>query len=341
MQHHSPPQREALPRDTSPVNSLMRDTPSPPASLGDSPLSTPRTSLLSDAAAFAVPARRRSLEDATGFVPIGLPAPSGDQDAGPLPEALSGPPVSVRRRSVDGTAGMARGPGQEQESAALQAAQQPPAPQAQEEERSYVFETRVEAATALWGKGREEFAQGQVDAARASFQRGLHHVDFDELSYNFELLDVHREQVVKVKVPLLLNLALCALKTGAPALAAEKCSEAIVLAPDNVKAHFRRGQAHVALGRNEAAKTDFVKAQSLAPRSAEVRDALDELRKRMKQTEAEFGASWAKEGAFLAPVRPAAAADRAAAAPLWPLWTLLLALLQRLWALVTGRGPRE
>ena len=61
----------------------------------------------------------------------------------------------------------------------------------------------------------------------------IYYSGFDESQFNFELHDVHREQVCKVIVPLRLNYALCLLKDDyrplrAPLPAREdRCKEAV------------------------------------------------------------------------------------------------------------------
>lgn len=62
-----------------------------------------------------------------------------------------------------------------------------------------------------------------------------------------------------------LNLALCYLKIGDNFEAKASATEALELAPDNVKALFRRGQALLKLGEPKLASEDFQKCLKLDP----------------------------------------------------------------------------
>jgi len=203
------------------------------------------------------------------------------------------------------------------------------APQEPAEERSYIFETRVEKARELWHQGKAEFEAGEVDAAKKLFERGLHHVDFDELSFQFELQDEHRAQVLEVKIPLLLNLALIALKRNDGAAALEWCTQATTLDPKHAKALYRRGLSHAMMGNDDKAKPDFEHALRLAPKSAEVRRALAECQQRLKASERDFAKDLrAIKGLFAS--EPVVSASEPAS------WLgRLLALFWSLWALVT------
>ena len=73
-------------------------------------------------------------------------------------------------------------------------------------------------------------------------------ISFLRRSYNYELMDTHRESVDKARLPVYLNLALCLLKPGDtndPIEACQHCTDALKLEPDNVKALFRRGQGQL------------------------------------------------------------------------------------------------
>ena len=77
---------------------------------------------------------------------------------------------------------------------------------------------------------------------------------------------------------LMLNGAACSLKVGRHAAALAQSDSAIALAPGSAKAHFRRGQALRALGREAEAEAALVEALRLEPSSREAHEALDELR---------------------------------------------------------------
>jgi len=64
-----------------------------------------------------------------------------------------------------------------------------------------------------------------------------------------------------------LNLALCYLKTNEPHLARDECTKALELDPQNEKALFRRGQAHIGLASPEIAIKDFQEVLKIQPKN--------------------------------------------------------------------------
>jgi tetratricopeptide (TPR) repeat protein len=170
-----------------------------------------------------------------------------------------------------------------------------------EEPRSAIFETRLDAAASHRAAGNELFKAGRWADARASYERGLHQAGFDEVQYNFELLDQHRALVDAVRIPLWLNVAACSLKLGAAELedakassrrAIESCSEVLKLEPNNVKALFRRGQAYQLGSRLENARADLVKAAHLEPTDVLIRRALTAVVEELRAEQAEQRSLW-------------------------------------------------
>ena len=160
------------------------------------------------------------------------------------------------------------------------------------EERSPVFESRVERATELWEQGKTQFRDGSFVAALKTFETALFHVDFDELSYNFELLDVHRAAVDRVRVPLYLNAAACLLKLERPREALEQCDKVLKQDPNHVKALYRRARAREALGEVEKACADLEKAHAIARDDAEVVKALVAMRKKQQEAQKASDELW-------------------------------------------------
>lgn len=64
-----------------------------------------------------------------------------------------------------------------------------------------------------------------------------------------------------------LNLALCYLKTNENFLAKEECTKVLELDPQNEKALFRRGQAHLGLASPEIAIKDFQEVLKVQPKN--------------------------------------------------------------------------
>jgi tetratricopeptide (TPR) repeat protein len=153
------------------------------------------------------------------------------------------------------------------------------------EERSHVFETRVERATELWETGKLKFRQNEIASAMKDFETGLYHLDFDELSYNFELLDQHRAAVEKVRIPLWLNVAACLIREKRPKEAIEYCDKVLKEERSHVKALFRRGRAREEIGDYELALTDFQKAHEFAKDDMEITRAITSVRKRVQESQ--------------------------------------------------------
>ena len=146
-------------------------------------------------------------------------------------------------------------------------------------ERSFVFESRVEAAGRWRERGTELFRGGEVDAAVEAYERALYHVDFDELQYNFELLDEHRAVVDAVRVPVLVNVATCHFRLNRFPEALAKLEDALKYDAKNVKALYRRAQIRREMGDLERAMADLTAAIKLEPGNAEVAKALGEVRR--------------------------------------------------------------
>lgn len=175
-------------------------------------------------------------------------------------------------------------------------------------ERSHVFEKRLDDARECWAEGKTKFKSIPLDgadevdaalvepllkAAERDFLIALHHVDFDELSYNFELQDEHRKMVDEVRVPLLVNVATIRFRLGDFAESARRCDEALKYEKDNVKAIYRRGQCKVKTGKLEQAAVDLERCVALAPANAEIRRTLKEVRETIREQGRRADAQWA------------------------------------------------
>ena len=161
------------------------------------------------------------------------------------------------------------------------------------EERSYVFETRIERAKEYWETGKLKFKQEQYGEAMNDFKKGLYHADFEELSYNFELLDSHREAVDQVRMPLWLNVAACLLRENKAKKAIEYCDKVLKMDPKHSKAYFRRARCHEALGDLEAACEDLQKAKDFAKENKEeIEKSLVVVKKKLKEEQRKADEFW-------------------------------------------------
>lgn len=155
------------------------------------------------------------------------------------------------------------------------------------DERSPVFESRLEKAAEFRESGKAHFRAGRTNEALSEFERGLYQVDFDELSYNFELMDKHRTAVDEIRVPLWLNAAACLLLDKKFHKVLEYCEKILASDNGNVKALYRRAKAKEGLGKFDEAIEDLEKAYTLANGDAEVSKALGLLRKKVEKSQKE------------------------------------------------------
>jgi tetratricopeptide (TPR) repeat protein len=165
-------------------------------------------------------------------------------------------------------------------------------PQIAREERSPVFETRLEKATEFWESGKTKFRQDLVAEALKDFEDGLYQLDFDELSYNFELMDKHRDALDKIRIPLWLNCCSCFLRQKRPKDVIEYSDKVLKHEPKNVKALFRKSKANEMLGENQAAFEVMKKAWDMDQTNVEVGQALVRLRKVCDEDQKKVDAIW-------------------------------------------------
>jgi len=119
--------------------------------------------------------------------------------------------------------------------------------------------------------GNNAFKNNDWGYAIFTYEEGLRYISFEPgkdgvVDANFDhggLDQINKDH--KLAVNLLTNLAACFLKTGEEEQARDKCSEALNLDPNSVKALFRRGQAHLALGNYELVLKDIARLLELEP----------------------------------------------------------------------------
>ena len=96
------------------------------------------------------------------------------------------------------------------------------------------------------------------------------------------------EELMEMKIPLLLNYSQCQLGLGNYHPVIEHCTEVLQYRPDCVKAVYRRAKAHVEVWNPEEAREDFEHVAALDPSMAAVCHkeikAIEEL-KRIKNEE--------------------------------------------------------
>lgn len=146
-----------------------------------------------------------------------------------------------------------------------------------EEDRSYVFEDRLERAEQIKDEANELMKAQSYKEARLAYRRAYYHVDFDEMQ-TFDMQEKHLKMISDAKLPILLNLTQAAVKLAEEANATDGqqkakeilaksalsyCKEALKIDPGNAKALYRKGLAYEVLGDNEDAH-DWLKRAKTA-----------------------------------------------------------------------------
>lgn len=160
-----------------------------------------------------------------------------------------------------------------------------------EEKRSDVFEVRVETAKEFKEKGNKFFKDNDFFNAEYFYHVGLYHIDFDQLQWNFELLDKHREEVLAVKTPICLNLAAVRIKLKNYPKAICLCDEVLKDDKKNVKALYRKAQAQKCLKNYDDALVSISQAESLA-KAKEVVELKNEIKKLLRVENQKFKKMW-------------------------------------------------
>lgn len=121
---------------------------------------------------------------------------------------------------------------------------------------------KIEQAKIQKEKGTKYFTSNRLNLAIKVYQKVFKYLDTKS---DFEG-DLEKERN-NLELTTNLNLALCYLKTDENLLAKEVCTKALELDPENEKALFRRGQAHLKLASPEDAIVDFQQVLKIQPKN--------------------------------------------------------------------------
>jgi peptidylprolyl isomerase len=176
--------------------------------------------------------------------------------------------------------------------------------------KSMSAEERSQKAAAQKDLGNAAFKEQKWEAAVEAYELGVEYVMFshegggggpggdysddedEEMKDDSPPTSITDEDKV-LAVALLSNCAMAKLKVNDPEGAVSDCSRAISLDGDNVKAVFRRGQGHLALGNTAEATADASRVLELDPANTQAvqlkRSALEQVKK-AKQKEKELAA---------------------------------------------------
>ncbi|DBA04402.1 TPA: hypothetical protein N0F65_009998 [Lagenidium giganteum] len=187
-----------------------------------------------------------------------------------------------------------------------------------DQERSCIFETRVERAAACRDRGSTQFKSGNVLKAIEWYERALYHVDFDEGTWHFEFMDNHRNAVNEVRLPVYLNLAACYLNAAALdySKVVENADEALKIDAKNAKALYRGGKAHLMQGNLDQARKLLRQAVQSQPNDRSIREALQLLAEKAAEQKQREKQTWG--GRLLSETTEASDSDGDVATPSAP-----------------------
>ncbi|KAM3179040.1 hypothetical protein ACTXT7_001345 [Hymenolepis weldensis] len=124
-------------------------------------------------------------------------------------------------------------------------------------------EEKVEAIPRLRKEGNDLYAQGQWFNSAAKYEEALNLIE--QLILVEKPGEPEYEQLDQSRVPFYVNLAQCQFKLKDYYGAIRSASEALTRDKDNVKALFRRAQAHSATSDVQLAEADYMRVKELAP----------------------------------------------------------------------------
>lgn len=133
------------------------------------------------------------------------------------------------------------------------------------------MEKTLEVAYAEKASGNEFFREGQLEEASKAYSKALLAVNqaFREVEDETQL----KSLVQEVQIPGLLNLALCYLKLNRDVKnAVVHCTSVLQIEPGNIKALYRRAQAHLSLQDFDLARQDLVTALNLDPANSALKE---------------------------------------------------------------------
>jgi tetratricopeptide (TPR) repeat protein len=151
------------------------------------------------------------------------------------------------------------------------------------DQRSCVFEERLQAAEDLRTRGNDFYRTGDFFNAGDCYHRALYQVDFEEMSWNFELLDSHRDSVLEIKLPLCLNAAAVRLKDNEFSSAVKLADAVLKEQPNHPKALFRKASALMQLKKFDEALAVAKKAARLSPGDQSITVLLTALKKQVQR----------------------------------------------------------
>ncbi|KAJ2488551.1 peptidyl-prolyl cis-trans isomerase cpr6 [Coemansia sp. RSA 2050] len=150
-----------------------------------------------------------------------------------------------------------------------------------EDEAEIPAEILLQVGTQMKDQGNDEFKRGNLAEAVAKYKAGLRYLrEFPVFDEETDPEDKLRPQFITLKVPIMLNRAMCYLKLGQFASAAGDCTIVLeykdkeVSVKDRTKALYRRGTARRQLKMLEEAREDLLEARELDPQDKAISNEL-------------------------------------------------------------------
>lgn len=142
---------------------------------------------------------------------------------------------------------------------------------------------KVQAVLDYKRAGNDAVARKDFTTAATQYEHAIGLVESVRMASKTKEIDdsgADASKALKEHVPLLLNYSLCMIKLKKYSDAVDHASVVLGVQPDNVKALYRRGQAHLERGRDiDSALADLTKAHALQPDN----DAIKNLLQRCKR----------------------------------------------------------
>ncbi|CEG02007.1 Peptidyl-prolyl cis-trans isomerase,FKBP-type,domain [Ostreococcus tauri] len=158
-------------------------------------------------------------------------------------------------------------------------------------QRDMTYETRIERVKMHRANGNEAFVAGDVKRAIREYSMALTYLTEDFMMQLFDKYEVEaREEYVAVHG----NLAAAFLRLNEYELVSTHVEYVLRNDENNIKAYYRRGKARLAIGHEDAAREDLLKAKRLTDaagiKDANITTALRELEQTVRDRERETSA---------------------------------------------------
>jgi len=151
------------------------------------------------------------------------------------------------------------------------------------EKSSWDMDTKekIESMIKKKKKGNTFFGMRKYDKACDFYSKALGVFSESDLKKE-ELKEEEKAEIKKNQASCHSNTALCKLKLKQFADCIESCDKALEIEPENVKAIYRRGQAHAYNGNNPSALVDLKEAAKLNPEDKQIAKMVEVIKKRLR-----------------------------------------------------------